>query len=281
MNGDESSGHAAGWQVGADARRAARAGGRRRHRERPRARGLPMVARCACANASVRSRPSCRWRRRCRVDLALGGGATMSLDDFARHPLLFGPSPVHKLDAAHPPPRRGGGLGQARRLQQRARVRRQQDPQARVPRRRRARPGLRHARLDRRRAVQPHAPGRGRRGGVRAEVRARAGALGGVARRRLRPRRQHRAEPDHGRRRAAGPERVQHRLPGQLEAGARRRRGGRRQAVRDPGRRIGPPARRARLRGLGGRGRSARRPSSASSSTRSSSAPSPARRRPG
>ena len=48
----------------------------------------------------------------------------------------------------------------------------------------------------------------------------------------------------------------------------------------DPGRRVRPPARRARLRGLGGRGRGAGARARRSSSTRSSSAPSPARRRP-
>ncbi len=53
-----------------------------------------------------------------------------------------------------------------------------------------------------------------------------------------------------------------------------------RHAVRDPGRRVRPSARRPRLRQLGGRGAAAGRASSASSSTRSSSAASPARRRP-
>ena len=55
----------------------------------------------------------------------------------------------------------------------------------------------------------------------------------------------------------------------------------RRDAVRHPGRRLGPPARRPRLRQLGLRGRRAGSSSSASSSTRSSSARSPARRTPG
>ena len=64
--------------------------------------------------------------------------------------------------------RRRGGVGEARRLQLGHRVRRQQDPQARVPRRRRARDRLRHARLDRWRPVQPHPPGRGGRGPRRA-----------------------------------------------------------------------------------------------------------------
>ena len=90
---------------------------------------------------------------------------------------LAGP-PARAADRA---PRRRRAVGQARRLQQRARVRRQQDAQARVPRRRRARAGLRHARLDRRRAVQPHAPGRRRGGAHRAEAACscrRAGSTG-------------------------------------------------------------------------------------------------------
>ena len=89
---------------------------------------------------------------------------------------------------------------------------------------------------------------------VRAEVRARAGALGRLARRRLRPRRQHPAQPPDGRRRAARPGGVRDRLQGELGAGDRRRRGGRRHAVRDPGGRVGPRARRARLRALGAGG---------------------------
>ncbi len=107
----------------------------------------------------------------------------MALADFPREPLLFGPSPVHRLErlSAHLGGRRRD-LGEARRLQLRPRVRRQQDAQARVPRRRRARAGLRHARVDRRRAVEPHAPGRRGRRASRLEVRARAGALGRVGR---------------------------------------------------------------------------------------------------
>ena len=55
----------------------------------------------------------------------------------------------------------------------------------------------------------------------------------------------------------------------------------RRHALRDPGRRVGPPARRTRLRALGAARSRRRRPSSASSSTRSWSARSPAARRRG
>ena len=86
----------------------------------------------------------------------------MNLDAFPRHPLLFGPSPVHRLDRLTEHLGGARGLGQARRLQLRPGLRRQQDAQARVPRRRRARAGLRHARLDRWRPVQPHPPGRRR-----------------------------------------------------------------------------------------------------------------------
>ena len=77
------------------------------------------------------------------------------------------------------------------------------------------------------------------------------------------------AQPHHGRRRAAREGRLRHRLQGELGAGAGRRRGRRRQALRDPGRRVGPPARRPRLRELGAGGRAPGGASSASSSTRS------------
>ena len=116
----------------------------------------------------------------------------------------------------------------------------------------------------------------------RAEVRARAGELGRLARRRLRPRRQHPAQPDHGRRRAAGARRASgsaSRRAGSRRSPTSRPRGGKPYAI--PAGRVGPPARRARLRELGARGRARRSASSASSSTRSSSARSPAPRRPG
>ena len=158
---------------------------------------------------------------------------------------------------ADPAPRRRADLGQARGLQLRDRLRRQQDPQAGVPGRRRAGQGLRHARLDRRRAVQPHPPGRGGRGQRRPEVRAGAGELGGLAGRRLRQGRQHPDQPAGRRRRAAGPGRVRDRLQGELGTGAAGGRGARRHAVRHPGRRVRPPARRPRLRPVGVRGRRA------------------------
>ena len=179
----------------------------------------------------------------------------MSLDEFARHPLLFGPSPVHRLERLE---RHLGGAqiwakrddcnsglayggNKTRKLEYLVADALAQGCDTLV--------SIGGVQSNHTRQVAAVAAVTG------TEVRARAGALGRLARRRLRPGRQHRAEPDHGRRRAAGPERLRDRLQGELAAGARRRRGGRRHAVRDPGRRVGPPARRARLRGLGGRGR--------------------------
>ena len=178
----------------------------------------------------------------------------MSLTSFARYPLLFGPSPVHPLErlTAH----LGGraALGQTGGLQLRHRVRREQDAQAGVPGRGRTGPGLRHAGLDRRGAVQPHPAGRRGGGPGRAAVCAGAGELGRLAGRGLRQGRQHPAQPARRRRRTAGALGVRHRVQGELGAGAAGRRGVRREAVRDPGRRIRPPARRSRLRRLGLRG---------------------------
>ena len=74
---------------------------------------------------------------------------------------------------------------QARRLH-RARVRREQGAQARVPGRRGARERRRHADHDRRRAVQPRAPDRGRRREARPALRAGPAAHGRRARSRLR-----------------------------------------------------------------------------------------------
>ena len=69
------------------------------------------------------------------------------------------------------------------------------------------------------------------------------------------------------------PRRLRHRLQGELGAGPRRRRGTGRQAVRDPGRRL-RPSRSADTGSRAGRSRSPSRSVSwASSSTRSSSAP--------
>ena len=202
------------------------------------------------------------------------GAARVSGQLRARVPLLFGPSPVHRLERLSE--HLGGEVeiwAKREDCNSGPRVRRQQGAQARVPRRRRARAGLRHARLDRRRAVEPHAPGRRGRRAARPRLRARAGALGRVAGRRLRQGRQHPALADHGRRRAARSR------PGSTSASGQSweealgvGRGARRQALRDPGRRLRPSARRARVRALGRGGGRAGSASSASSSTRSSSA---------
>ncbi len=126
----------------------------------------------------------------------------MSISSFERFPLLFGPSPVHRLErlTAH---LGGADLGQAGGLQLGHRLRRQQDAQAGVPGRRRARAGLRHAGLDRRRPVQPHPSGRRGRRARRPQVRADPGELGRLAGRRLRQGGQHPAQPAGGGRRAA------------------------------------------------------------------------------
>ena len=93
----------------------------------------------------------------------------MALADFPRHPLLFGPSPVHPLD------RLTDHLGGARIWAKRedcnsglafggnkTRKLEYLVPDALAQ-------GARHAGLDRRRAVQPHPPGRRGRGQARAE----------------------------------------------------------------------------------------------------------------
>ena len=59
----------------------------------------------------------------------------MSIDDFRREPLLFGPSPVHPIAADLRGARWAGrNLGEAGGLQFGYRVRRQQGPQTRIPR---------------------------------------------------------------------------------------------------------------------------------------------------
>ena len=160
----------AGWSASASARR--RAASRSRPHDAiaeacaPAATSPPRCGhqrQLGPARRADRRRFDCpSWHRpAARPTHPLGG--PVKLDAFARYPLLFGPSPVHRLErlTAH----LGGAarLGQARGRQLRPGLRRQQDAQARVPRRRRAGQGLRHARLDRRRAVQPHPPGRRRR----------------------------------------------------------------------------------------------------------------------
>ena len=183
----------------------------------------------------------------------------------------FARSPPRAPERA--PGRRGRDLGEAGGRELGSRVRRQQGSQARVPRSRRARAGLRHARLDRRCPVQPHSSSRGGRREARPRLRARAGALGGLGRAGLRVGRQHPSLPDHGRRRPAVTGRLRHRRPAELGGSARV--GARRRwpPVPDPSRSVRSSARRARVRALGRRGRRPGGRRSASSSTRSSSAP--------
>ena len=85
----------------------------------------------------------------------------------------------------------------------------------------------------------------------------------------------------HGRRRAARSGRLRHRDPAELAGGAGVGARAWRQAVSDPGRSVRPSARRPRLRALGRRGGRAGARARHASSTRSSSARSPGRRRPG
>ena len=140
--------------------------------------------------------------------------------------------------------------------------------------------GLRHAGHDRRRPVEPHAPGGGGRRQARHEVPARAGELGQLARRRLRPGRQHPDEPRPRRAGRAGRRGLRHRLQGEL---GERARGRARGAAASPMR--SPPAPRttrsaASASSASPRRCGRRRRSSASASTTSSSARSPAARRP-
>ena len=191
---------------------------------------------------------------------SLGDGRSPTSSRFLRKRAEYPPShPAALRTVAGPParaaeraPRRTGrDLGEAGGLQLGSCVRRQQDPQTRVPRRGRARAGLRHARLDRRCAVQPHAPGRGGRRTARARLRSRPGALGRVARLGVRQGRKHPPLADHGRRRAPFGCGLRHRIPAELGGGDRIGGGVGRQAVRDSRRRVGRSARRAGLRALG------------------------------
>ena len=138
-----------------------------------------------------------------------------------RHPLTFGPSPIHPL------PRLSEHLGGQVEIWAKRedcnsgiafggnKVRKLEYLVAEA-----LAQGLRHAGLDRRRAVEPH-PRRHRRGRAPRPARGdRARALGRLARRGLRQGRQHPAQPDHGRRRPAGPGRLRHRHSRQLAARA-------------------------------------------------------------
>ena len=211
-------------------------------------------------------------------------GDPVILEQFERYPLTFGPSPVQhlkRLTQHLAPGWRGRGVGQARGRQQRPGLRRQQGPQAGVHRPRRPRQRRRHARLHRRLPVQPHPAGRGGRRAPRPEVPPRAGEVGAVGRPDQHPGRQHPAQPDDGRRLAP--------RPGTASTSASATRGRTRSArSRRPAARRTPsrpaPASTASAASASPTGPSrspSRRSRSASPSTRSSCAPSPARRTPG
>ncbi len=158
------------------------------------------------------------------------------------------------------PGTRRRGLGKARRRRLGPRLRRQQGAQAGVARGRRAGAGLRHAGLDRQHPIEPHPSGGRRRRRPRAALPPRAGGMDALGRPRLRQGRQHPALPPHGRRDGAGGGGLFNGGEGNLGACARAGAARGRQALRDSGGRLGPPARRARLRafrrragGTGGR----------------------------
>ena len=143
--------------------------------------------------------------------------------------------------------RKSRDFRQARRLQCRPRLRRQQGPKNGISGAGRAGAGLRHARHHRRHPVEPYASGGGDRCQARIEMPARAGELGRLSRRRLRPRRQYFDEPADGRACRARRRRLWHQFQAELGAGAGGGAERRRKTLRDSGRRFGPQARRARL----------------------------------
>ena len=124
----------------------------------------------------------------------------MQLARFARRRFCHLPTALEPLPRLVGRARRTAAPGQARRPD-RARLRRQQDPQARVPARRGAGRGRRHAGHRRRRAVQPLPADRGGRRAPRPRLRAGAAARGCLEPSRLRARRQ-RAARSPGRRRS-------------------------------------------------------------------------------
>ena len=161
----------------------------------------------------------------------------MSLDDFARYPLLFGPSPVHRARAAHratsAAPRSGPSATTATAAWPTAATRPASSSTSSPTRSRKGCDTLVSIGGVQSNHTRQVAAAAARTG---MKLRARAGELGRLARRRLRPRRQHPAQPDHGRRRAAR---------ARPASGSASRRAGsrrsptsrpRRHAVRDPGR---------------------------------------------
>ena len=164
----------------------------------------------------------------------------MKLDSFDRIPLLFGPSPVHRLErlTAH----LGGAHLWAKRDD--------------------CNSGLAYGGNKTRKLEYLVADARAKGcdtlvsiGGVQSNHTRQVAAVGAhlgmkvvlvqeswveLARRDLRPRRQHPAQPPDGRGGAAGAGRLWNRLQGELGSGHRRRRVGRRQALRHSRRGVGP-----------------------------------------
>ena len=180
-------------------------------------RGRPLLHRLSAAPSP--------YGRRC---VACYGRCHMNLAKVSPPQAHLRPDADRKARAALGASRRQGrDLRQARRLQFRPRLRRQQGPQAGISRAGRAGAGLRYAGHDRRHPVEPYAAGGGGRRQARPEVPARAGELGRLSRRRLRPGRQHPDEPADGRACRAGRRGLRHQFQAELGAGARRRCGAR------------------------------------------------------
>ena len=143
----------------------------------------------------------------------------VSLQDFPRYPLLFGPEPgppvLTRLTAA--PRRRHASGPSARTATAGWRTAATRPASSSTSSLTLLASGADTLVVDRRLPVQPHPPGRRGRRAARPQGRSRPGALGRLAGRRQRPGRQHHAVADHGRRGAARPVRVRHRLQGQLE----------------------------------------------------------------
>ena len=170
----------------------------------------------------------------------------MAINDFPRYPLTFGPSPVHPLE------RLSRHLGGAQVWAKR------EDCNSGL-----AFGGNKTRKLE---YIVPDALAQGADtlvsiGGIQsnhtrqvAAVAARAGPevppgpgeVGRLGRPGQRQGRQHPAVADHGRRRPARPLRLRHRHPQLVGGGDARGRGGRRQALRHPGRRLRAQARRPR-----------------------------------
>ena len=215
------------------------------------------------------------------VERRTGEDIGMRLDDYPRIPLLFGPSPIHPL------PRLSAALGGGVEIWAK-----REDCNSGI-----AFGGNKVRKLEYLVAdalaqgcdtlvsiggVQSNHTRAGDRRGRQAGPQGgdRAGALGRLAGSRLRACRQHPADLDPGRRHPHGPGRLRHRHPRLVAPGAGVGRGRRRHALPHPGRAPRTTRSAAWASPTGPARWRSRRPSWASSSTPSSSAPSPARRRP-